>query len=42
MQKVVGFINDLGKILLTKEFGNLQQWSVVGDTFPLGQQLDEK
>lgn len=33
---LVGFIHDLGKILLTKEFGELPQWSVVGDTFPVG------
>ena len=38
---LVGFIHDLGKIMLCPEFGGLEQWSVVGDTFPLGQKLDE-
>ncbi len=37
---LVGFIHDLGKIMLLKEFGHLEQWSVVGDTFPLGYKLD--
>ncbi|CAA3012006.1 inositol oxygenase 2 [Olea europaea subsp. europaea] len=31
---------DLGKVLLT-EFGELPQWAVVGDTFPLGCAFDE-
>ena len=39
---LVGFIHDLGKILLTEKFGNLDQWAVVGDTFPLGQKLDDE
>lgn len=38
---LVGFIHDLGKIMLCDDFGGLQQWSVVGDTFPLGQKLDK-
>ena len=38
---LIGFIHDLGKILITEEYGSLEQWSVVGDTFPLGQQLSE-
>ena len=38
---LVGFIHDLGKILLLDDFGGLEQWSVVGDTFPLGQKLDK-
>ena len=33
---LVGFIHDLGKVLVLKEFGKLPQWSVVGDTFPVG------
>lgn len=33
---LVGFIHDLGKVLVLKEFGGLPQWSVVGDTFPVG------
>jgi inositol oxygenase len=37
---LLGFIHDLGKILSLKEFGNLPQWSVVGDTFPVGEGLD--
>ena len=32
----IGFIHDLGKIMLLDEFGSLPQWSVVGDTFPVG------
>jgi inositol oxygenase len=32
---LVGLIHDLGKILLIDEFGQLPQWSVVGDTFPI-------
>lgn len=36
---LVGFIHDLGKILLLNEYGNLPQWSVVGDTFPIGAKL---
>jgi len=34
--RLVGYIHDLGKILLLPEFGNLPQWSVVGDIFPVG------
>lgn len=37
---LVGFIHDLGKIMLLDNFGNLPQWAVVGDTFPLGNKLD--
>ena len=33
---LIGFIHDLGKILIKDEFGSLEQWSVVGDTFPVG------
>lgn len=37
---IIGFIHDLGKIMLHEQFGKLPQWSVVGDTFPLGEKLD--
>lgn len=37
---LVGFIHDIGKIMLLDNFGNLSQWAVVGDTFPLGNKLD--
>ena len=37
---LVGFIHDLGKILLLPSFGGLKQHFVVGDTFPLGNKLD--
>jgi len=33
---LIGFIHDLGKILVLDNFGKLPQWSVVGDTFPIG------
>ena len=36
---LLGFIHDLGKILLLPEYGQLPQWSVVGDTFPVGETL---
>jgi len=38
---MIGFIHDLGKILLLEEFGELPQWSVVGDIFPLGVELSD-
>uniref|UniRef100_A0ACD5WGY0 Uncharacterized protein n=1 Tax=Avena sativa TaxID=4498 RepID=A0ACD5WGY0_AVESA len=34
-------IHDLGKMLLHPNFGELPQWAVVGDTFPVGCALDE-
>ncbi|KYQ91664.1 inositol oxygenase [Tieghemostelium lacteum] len=37
---LVGFIHDLGKILITEKFGGQPQWAVVGDTFPLGCPFD--
>jgi inositol oxygenase len=37
---LIGFIHDLGKVLLLDKFGKLPQWSVVGDTFPVGYKLD--
>jgi len=39
---LVGFIHDLGKVLCVKEFGGLPQWSVVGDTFPVGCKYSDK
>ena len=32
---------DLGKVLLHPNFGQLPQWAVVGDTFPVGCAFDE-
>ena len=37
---LVGLIHDLGKVLLLPEIAGLPQWSVVGDTFPVGLPLD--
>lgn len=39
---LVGLIHDLGKVLLLPEFGSLPQWSVVGDTFPVGCAYSDK
>lgn len=39
---LVGLIHDLGKVMLLEEFGGLEQWSVVGDTYPLGCQFSGK
>jgi len=33
---LVGLLHDCGKVLLLDEFGGLPQWSVVGDTYPVG------
>jgi len=33
---VVSLIHDIGKLLLLPEFGNLPQWAVVGDIYPVG------
>lgn len=38
---LTALIHDLGKILLLPKFGELPQWAVVGDTFPLGCAFDE-
>ncbi|KAJ4789061.1 Inositol oxygenase [Rhynchospora pubera] len=38
---LTGLIHDLGKVLLHPDFGGLPQWSVVGDTFPVGCAYDE-
>jgi inositol oxygenase len=36
---LIGLIHDMGKVLLLDEFGKLDQWAVVGDTFPVGYKL---
>lgn len=33
---LVGFIHDLGKVMTLADYGGAPQWSVVGDTFPVG------
>lgn len=33
--------SDLGKVLLHPSFGELPQWAVVGDTYPVGCAFDE-
>lgn len=33
---LIGLIHDMGKIMVLPEYGGLEQWQVVGDTFPLG------
>lgn len=38
---LLGFIHDLGKILASPRFGGMQQWEMVGDTFPVGCQLTD-
>ncbi|CAL5053337.1 unnamed protein product [Urochloa decumbens] len=38
---LTGLIHDLGKVLLHPSFGELPQWAVVGDTFPVGCAYDE-
>jgi inositol oxygenase len=38
---LIGFIHDLGKIMMLDVFGCLPQWSVVGDTFPVGIKLSD-
>ncbi|PKI47997.1 hypothetical protein CRG98_031590 [Punica granatum] len=38
---LTALIHDLGKVLLHPSFGEQPQWSVVGDTFPLGCAFDE-
>jgi inositol oxygenase len=37
-----GLIHDLGKLMSLPDFGNLPQWSVVGDTFPVGCKFSDK
>ncbi|CAH9065646.1 unnamed protein product [Cuscuta europaea] len=38
---LTALIHDLGKVLLLPSFGELPQWAVVGDTFPLGCAFDD-
>ncbi|KAL8093987.1 inositol oxygenase 2-like [Apium graveolens] len=38
---LTALIHDLGKVLLLPGFGELRQWAVVGDIFPLGCAFDE-
>ncbi|GER53474.1 inositol oxygenase 1 [Striga asiatica] len=37
---LTALIHDLGKVLLLPEFGELPQWAVVGDTYPVGCAFD--
>jgi inositol oxygenase len=37
----IGLIHDVGKILASPEFGDLPQYFVVGDTFPIGIPIDD-
>lgn len=38
---LTALVHDLGKVLLHPSFGELPQWAVVGDTFPVGCAFDE-
>ncbi|XWS49263.1 hypothetical protein CRYUN_Cryun13aG0149000 [Craigia yunnanensis] len=38
---LTALIHDIGKILVLPNFGELPQWAVVGDTFPVGCAFDE-
>ncbi|XP_021749662.1 inositol oxygenase 1-like isoform X2 [Chenopodium quinoa] len=38
---LTALIHDLGKVLLLPSFGELPQWAVVGDIFPVGCAFDE-
>tara|TARA_B100000085_G_C18475311_1_gene484886 strand:- start:69 stop:995 length:927 start_codon:yes stop_codon:yes gene_type:complete len=38
---IVGLIHDLGKVLNFNEWDALPQWSVVGDTFPVGCKIND-
>ncbi|OMO93308.1 Inositol oxygenase [Corchorus olitorius] len=38
---LTALIHDLGKILVLPQFGELPQWAVTGDTFPVGCAFDE-
>ncbi|CAN4100120.1 unnamed protein product [Withania somnifera] len=38
---LTALIHDLGKVLLLPSFGELPQWAVVGDTFPVGCAFDD-
>jgi inositol oxygenase len=39
---LIGFVHDLGKILTHPNMHNIPQWSVVGDTFPVGCAFSDK
>ncbi|CAI5468391.1 unnamed protein product [Closterium sp. Yama58-4] len=39
---LVGFLHDMGKVLLHPKFGSEPQWAVVGDTFPVGCRFSNK
>lgn len=39
---LVGLLHDCGKVLLLEEFGGLDQWAVVGDTFPIGCEFSDQ
>jgi len=39
---LVGLIHDLGKIIAHPEIANQPQWTVVGDTFPVGCKFSDK
>lgn len=39
---LIGFIHDLGKIIMNKDLYGLESWSVVGDMFPVGCKFSEK
>lgn len=38
---LTALVHDLGKVLLLPSFGELPQWAVVGDTFPVGCAFDD-
>ncbi|KAL2516317.1 Inositol oxygenase 1 [Forsythia ovata] len=38
---LTALVHDLGKVLLLPSFGELPQWAVVGDTYPVGCAFDE-
>ena len=38
---LAGFIHDMGKVLALPKWGQLPQWSVVGDIFPVGCSYDD-
>jgi len=39
---LLGFLHDLGKVLSHPQMHNLPQWTVVGDTFPVGCAFNDK
>jgi inositol oxygenase len=39
---LLGFVHDLGKVLSHEKMHNLPQWTVVGDTFPVGCAFSDK